>query len=195
MHTKEKILAESMELFAMNGYEGTSMTQIADKVGIKKPSLYAHYKSKEALFIDVTKAVADNNVEFVRTSINVQSSDIKVVLYQSFKIHVQDMASDDLNKQFYNRFMQYPPKGLEKELTSCMEQSERQVRRLLENVVTKGQESEEVTKEIDAKSIAHMYFCLTEGLANETTIYPMEEVEKHAESVWTVFWRGIRASY
>lgn len=193
MHTKKKILASSMELFAMNGYEGTSMVMIADKVGIKKPSLYAHYKSKEALFIDVMKAMADNYIEFVRTSLDVQGQDEKTVLYESFRMHVRDMARDDASIQFYNRFMQYPPKGLESELTASVEQSEKQASMLLESVIARGQRSKEITTELDAKSIAHTYFCLIEGLANETIIYTIEEVERHAESVWMFFWRGVKA--
>ncbi|MBP1969951.1 AcrR family transcriptional regulator [Virgibacillus natechei] len=192
MHTKEKILASSIELFAVNGYAGTSMAKIADKVGIKKPSLYAHYKNKEALFIDVTKKMVDEYVEFVRKSLDVQALNIKTVLYESFKTHVHDLARNDASIQFYNRFMQYPPKGLESELTASMEQSEEKARMLLEIVVAKGQTSKEITTELNAKSIARTYFCLIEGLANETTIYTLEEVEHHAESVWNVFWRGIR---
>ncbi len=38
--TKERILNEALTLFAENGYDGTSMEQIATKVGIKAPSLY-----------------------------------------------------------------------------------------------------------------------------------------------------------
>ncbi|QQK80821.1 TetR/AcrR family transcriptional regulator [Salicibibacter cibi] len=193
MDTKEKILAESMELFAINGYDGTSMTKIAEKVGIKKPSLYAHYKSKETLFIDVTKAMADNNVDFVRRSLDVQAPNVKTVLYHSFKTHIQDLISDDASNQFYNRFMHYPPEGLENELTAYVEQSEKQANRLLENVIAKGQASQEVTKELHAKSMAHTYFCLIEGLADETTIYTSDEIERHAESAWMVFWRGVRA--
>ncbi|AXF55819.1 TetR/AcrR family transcriptional regulator [Salicibibacter kimchii] len=192
MHTKEKILEESLELFAINGYEGTSMTKIADKVGIKKSSLYAHYKSKEVLFVEVAKEMVDQNVEFVRRSLDEQAPDVKTVLYKSFKTHIHDMATDDASIQFYNRFMQNPPNGLGGELTASVEKSEKQARGLLENVIAKGQASKEVTADLDATSIAHMYFCLIEGLANETTVYTLEEVERHAESVWVIFWRGVK---
>ena len=47
MSTKEKILDAALTLFAENGYDGTSVEQIANIVGIKAPSLYKHYKSKE----------------------------------------------------------------------------------------------------------------------------------------------------
>ena len=40
MFTKEKILDAALTLFAENGYDGTSVEQIANIVGIKAPSLY-----------------------------------------------------------------------------------------------------------------------------------------------------------
>ncbi|MBQ1388886.1 MAG: TetR/AcrR family transcriptional regulator [Clostridia bacterium] len=55
MTTKEKILEEALTLFSKNGYDGTSVDQIAERVGIKAPSLYKHYKGKE----DILNAIID----------------------------------------------------------------------------------------------------------------------------------------
>ena len=56
MSTKEKILDAALTLFAENGYNGTSVEQIASIVGIKAPSLYKHYKGKE----DILNALIDS---------------------------------------------------------------------------------------------------------------------------------------
>ena len=56
MPTKEKILDAALTLFAENGYDGTSVEQIANIVGIKAPSLYKHYKGKE----DILNALIDS---------------------------------------------------------------------------------------------------------------------------------------
>ena len=56
MSTKDRILDEALTLFAENGYDGTGVEQIAEKVGIKAPSLYKHYKGKE----DILNALIDN---------------------------------------------------------------------------------------------------------------------------------------
>ena len=56
MSTKEKILDAALTLFAENGYDGTSVEQIASTVGIKAPSLYKHYKGKE----DILNALIDS---------------------------------------------------------------------------------------------------------------------------------------
>jgi AcrR family transcriptional regulator len=49
MSTKERILDEALTLFAENGYDGTGVDLIAERVGIKGPSLYKHFKGKEEI--------------------------------------------------------------------------------------------------------------------------------------------------
>lgn len=48
--TKQKILDKALELFSSKGYDSVSVGEIAKAVGIKAPSLYNHYPSKQAIF-------------------------------------------------------------------------------------------------------------------------------------------------
>ena len=50
---KAQILVASAELFSRKGYEKTSMKDIADQVGISKPALYHHLKSKHELLYTI----------------------------------------------------------------------------------------------------------------------------------------------
>lgn len=50
MSTKKRIITEALHLFSEKGYNAVSVGQIADAVGIKAPSLYKHYKNKQAIF-------------------------------------------------------------------------------------------------------------------------------------------------
>lgn len=50
MNTKKRILDEALTLFAEKGYANVYVGQIAEAVGIKAPSLYKHYKSKQDIF-------------------------------------------------------------------------------------------------------------------------------------------------
>jgi AcrR family transcriptional regulator len=48
--TAERILDAAEDLFAENGYSATSLGDVADRVGIRPPSLYNHFRNKEALY-------------------------------------------------------------------------------------------------------------------------------------------------
>ena len=48
-NTKQEILDAALELFSVQGYEATSISQLADAVGIRKASLYSHFENKQAI--------------------------------------------------------------------------------------------------------------------------------------------------
>lgn len=51
MNTRDKILMVSLKHFIITGFDHTSLNLIAEEVGIKKPSIYYHFNSKEELLI------------------------------------------------------------------------------------------------------------------------------------------------
>lgn len=52
---KEAILLAAAELFTSKGYAGTSTREIADRVGIRQPSLFYHFSKKE----EILRALVD----------------------------------------------------------------------------------------------------------------------------------------
>ena len=57
--TSNRILDAAEDLFAEKGYSATSLGDVADRVGIRSPSLYNHFRNKEALY----EAVLDRLLE------------------------------------------------------------------------------------------------------------------------------------
>ena len=56
--TRQKILDKALELFAAKGYDSVSVGEIAQAVGIKAPSLYNHFPSKQAIFDAILESTA-----------------------------------------------------------------------------------------------------------------------------------------
>ena len=62
-NTKQEILDAALELFSVQGFEATSIAQIAGAVGIRKASLYSHFENKQAILDAIVKNVLDQYAE------------------------------------------------------------------------------------------------------------------------------------
>ncbi len=58
-NTKQEILEASLDLFSVQGFEATSISQIASAVGIRKASLYSHFENKQAILDAIVKDVLE----------------------------------------------------------------------------------------------------------------------------------------
>ena len=65
--TKERILRTALELFAQNGYLGTSMNDIAGQLGFTKAALYKHYASKQEILEKIVERM--NKMDYERAEV------------------------------------------------------------------------------------------------------------------------------
>ncbi|HEB61687.1 MAG TPA: TetR/AcrR family transcriptional regulator, partial [Bacteroidetes bacterium] len=65
--SREKILNAATELFAENGFNATSISDIAKKAGISKGLVYNYFKSKEELLDDIVFSAFNEFDDFFET--------------------------------------------------------------------------------------------------------------------------------
>ena len=102
MSKKEEIIYATLELAAEYGLKSLSMAQIAEKVGIKKPSLYNHFESKEILLKEMYQLIREkskenisfNNLDFLK------DKSAKEIL-KSAVFNYKKMVADEKMIKFY----------------------------------------------------------------------------------------------
>lgn len=100
-NTKEIILKNALSLFAKKGYDAVSVAQIADETGIKAPSLYKHFKSKEDIFKSIVKLIDENESEKVK-SLNMPFGNGEII-FEGFK----NAKKDDIVKYATEMFLHW----------------------------------------------------------------------------------------
>jgi len=83
--TKQRILDEALSLFAIKGYSAVYVGDIADAVGIKTPSLYKHYKSKQDIF-NTCVEVFSERMKKVRNDIRLPETQEAESFYQTVSV-------------------------------------------------------------------------------------------------------------
>ncbi|HZU78276.1 MAG TPA: helix-turn-helix domain-containing protein, partial [Acidimicrobiales bacterium] len=63
--TREEILSTALELFLVQGYDATSLREIAERLDITKAALYYHFPAKEQLVIELCRDFLDSLSELV----------------------------------------------------------------------------------------------------------------------------------
>jgi TetR/AcrR family transcriptional regulator, mexJK operon transcriptional repressor len=64
---RRAIMAAATTLFLRNGYQGTSMDEIAALAAVSKQTVYKHFADKERLFSDITLGITTNAEDFTNT--------------------------------------------------------------------------------------------------------------------------------
>jgi AcrR family transcriptional regulator len=189
--TRNRILNSALREFAHKGYEGTPLSGIAKEVGIKTPSLYAHFPSKESLFLSVFQEVLQDQWLAVQR-MNEQLTDAPVN-ERLFHILQMSCCSDVLSGDklmFLKRLTLFPPPFLQEEMKAHYLASERQMSELLKDLFLTGIQ-QKLIRPAPAQELIAAFYCLSDGCFLQRFYYSPEEFESRMQMSWRIFWHGI----
>ncbi|MDF2597059.1 MAG: transcriptional regulator, TetR family [Clostridia bacterium] len=193
----EKLIREAaLTLFAKKGYEATTIREIGKEVGIRGSSIYAHFESKEQLFLEVAshllKQIAWQDIETACSSDENISFDLKTTLYTFFKHYYCFFADHPTELLFWQRIRFFPPAALEE---TCP------INHLLYSPSVFDTYSQLFERAITLKQIKgrdiHMlvmtFFVFLSGYTDSLIIMPSRFSDKELQTGFDLFWNGLNA--
>lgn len=192
MTTAERIIEEALHYFAKHGYEGTSLSQIANEVGVKTPSLYAHFKSKEMIFFACLEAALADDYDFFKGYLSNPKMPVKQLLY-ALLVEYEERLRNNPITMFCLRMLYFPPNDYKGDV--ILKANERDVAHgkllypLFEQAKHQGHlQGVEVHEAIEA------YLCLFDGLMIELLYAGSERFQHRLKASWHVFTLGLFVS-
>jgi TetR/AcrR family transcriptional repressor of nem operon len=149
--TKARAIQEARGLLQDFGFNGFSFQHIADALGIKKPSLYDHFKSKEALGLDLLEDYTRSFALWMKTIEIFEPKDKVGALFELFYQYAGDhrkVCPVSALTADYNSL----PKSMRKPLAQMVK-----VRHdWLQGVIEEGQKKKAFRADLSAEKLADL---------------------------------------
>ncbi|MFS0906183.1 TetR/AcrR family transcriptional regulator [Priestia aryabhattai] len=192
--TFNQLKEAALRQFALNGYEGTSLSSIASEVGIKKQSIYTYFKSKEELFVHSFNESLSRERYFIEHFFKGTNRTLSVenLLYK-FLLEYLDRYDTNFNTSFFIRTSYFPPQQLRELIIRDSYQLTNNLECLLETLFKEKEHL--LHSKFSADTATSAYLTILDGLFVEM-LYGgrSKRLEKRISSTWGVFWQGINGS-
>lgn len=189
--TKEKLKQAALSLFAKRGYEGTTMNDIADRVGINKASIYNHYKNKEALFLAVYQEAAGEYEKLNdRVIEHAQTMDIPERLQYIFEERILYYYRKPEIQAFWNQITLFTPTALSEHYWDDILKREERLQKFMEHTFSEGMQ-QGIIRTDDPGKLMSTFRAMEEGLLNWMIAFPKSH-EELVKELWVDLWLGFK---
>jgi AcrR family transcriptional regulator len=189
--TSRRIKEVALNHFTENGYEGTSMAQIADDVGIKKQSIYTHFKGKDELFLQVCHDVFANEVRFASQFLESNRTRPLEELLFDFLLHYKDRYEKNDYSKFWLRISFFPPAHLYEQVMKYVYEFLDKSEELLVPIIEKAMIEGEISSVIGAERATAAFLGVLDGIFVEMLYGGPERLLKRLDASWYLYWRGL----
>jgi TetR/AcrR family transcriptional repressor of nem operon len=160
---ENEVLNKAIAIFWHKGYNGTSMQDLVDGLGISRSSLYDTYGDKHALFIKALEsyqAAGSAKVCAITDAAGSARDTIKKLL----ELIAGELLDDQKHKGCFmvNAEVEIGPHDPEVSKMVC--ESDQHMEDALYLVIKKGQESGEIANKQDARALARFTFNTVKGI-------------------------------
>jgi TetR/AcrR family transcriptional regulator, cholesterol catabolism regulator len=181
---RRELTREAARLFAQKGYHGASLSEIADALGVKAPSLYAHVDSKQ----EILYAIMLEGAEAFHGALDEVPEDLRVVerIRLALRAHLRVVAEQlDLATVFVREW-----RHLEGERRDEILRERRRYEQRFRDLFREGRELGELRTDLDDATAA----LLTLSAANwaYTWLSPGRDTDDLADRFYALLVDGMR---
>jgi len=97
------ILNVAQSLFAQRGYKATSISEIANRVGVSKANIYHHFKSKEHLYQEALKFACEQVFNILNLNSSSDTEQPKIRLQKYVELHLKSMLEHPISTNLIKR--------------------------------------------------------------------------------------------
>ncbi len=188
--TKERIKKEALSLFAQKGYYGTSMSDIADAVGITKSSLYSHFTGKDELFLAVYEDIErEHGKIYDRLLEDSKDMGIKERLHYNFTEVIYYFSKRQETYYFCHQSLFHVPPELREKFRSRNSDWEMSYQKKLEEIFAEGMRQGVIRKGSPENKV--WSFRITWGVVLGWMVLSQELKVELIEGIWNDFWSGM----
>nr|WP_256436705.1 TetR/AcrR family transcriptional regulator [Brevibacillus sp. HD1.4A] len=183
---REEIKKVAVSHLLQYGFEGTKLADIADAVGIKKQSMYAHFASKKELVIEIHEEATKQEMAFLTSFFDEHKGEPMRPLLDRFVIEMKDRYLDNQNVKLMFLMAFMPPEQLRELFITMYELYSYHLLHLLELAFRRDS-----TIQADAKASALAVHTIYEG-ATAKLIFENPDYFLHVtNTTFSLLWRGI----
>src|ERR1700733_8730194 len=154
---ESEVLAKAIKLFWQKGYNGTSMQDLVDGLGISRSSIYDTFGDKHQLYLKALCAYRQN-ATVVRDQILNASVPAKAAIRQLMDLTIDQMIRDKQHKGCFliNSAVETAPHDKETNAIVC--QNDQELENAFCEVVKRGQASGEIAGKQEPRALARFLF-------------------------------------
>ena len=143
---KADLIEAAISIFSDKGYDGSSLQDIAARIGILKGSVYYYYKSKEDILFDILTLVHNEHLENVR-SLSKVSGPPMLRLRELLAGHAAFVCQHLERTTVFVREMDRLPPGRRDEILG----SDHAYQRVFRDMITEAQKAGDIAPELNPK--------------------------------------------
>ena len=160
---ENEVLCKAIQIFWHKGYNGTSMQDLVDGLGISRSSLYDTYTDKHTLFVKALESYQDTGAGKIQEIIN-NSGSAKATIKQLLEFVINELLGDKQHKGCFMVNAEVEVAPHDAEINDLVCKNDQQMEDAFYLVIKKGQDSGDIKKNQDARALSRFIFNTVKGI-------------------------------